>query len=140
MASLAFSAPERRFFRHLSGSRLIIVASAAGFVLFLLWATFTKVDEVTHGQGRVIPSSKVLIDQKSGNNLLYLLASLLLALLVVQANALSKGGQYPQALRAINTALAICGAKCVGLTNPMLCTPRSINAPSSVSCFFSAYL
>jgi membrane fusion protein, adhesin transport system len=63
MASLAFSAPERRLLRNLSGSRLIIVASAAGFVLFLLWATFTKVDEVTHGQGRVIPSSKVQLIQ-----------------------------------------------------------------------------
>jgi len=63
MASLAFSAPERRFFRNLSGSRLIIVASTAGFILFLLWATFTKVDEVTHGQGRVIPSSKVQLIQ-----------------------------------------------------------------------------
>jgi adhesin transport system membrane fusion protein len=63
MASLAFSAPERRFFRNLSGSRLIIVASTAGFLLFLLWATFTKVDEVTHGQGRVIPSSKVQLIQ-----------------------------------------------------------------------------
>ena len=63
MASLAFSAPERRLFRNLSGSRLIIVASTAGFLLFLLWATFTKVDEVTHGQGRVIPSSKVQLIQ-----------------------------------------------------------------------------
>jgi adhesin transport system membrane fusion protein len=63
MASLAFSAPERRFFRNLTGSRLIIVASTAGFMLFLLWATFTKVDEVTHGQGRVIPSSKVQLIQ-----------------------------------------------------------------------------
>lgn len=63
MASLAFSTPERRFFRNLSGSRLIIVASTFGFVLFLLWATFTKVDEVTHGQGRVIPSSKVQLIQ-----------------------------------------------------------------------------
>lgn len=63
MATLAFVAPQRRPWQGLSGSRLIIVASAVGFVLFLLWAAFTKVDEVTNGQGRVIPSSKVQLIQ-----------------------------------------------------------------------------
>jgi adhesin transport system membrane fusion protein len=51
--------------RALRGARLIIAASLAGFVVFLLWATFARVDEVTRGQGRVIPSSKVQVVQSA---------------------------------------------------------------------------
>ena len=47
----------------LTGSRLIIVATAVGFALFLIWAMLAQVDEVTSGQGRVIPSSKVQLIQ-----------------------------------------------------------------------------
>lgn len=54
--------PTRRR-RPLTGSRLIIVATAAGFALFLLWASLAQVDEVTSGQGKVIPSSKVQLIQ-----------------------------------------------------------------------------
>jgi len=43
----------------MTGARLIIVASAVGFALFLLWASLAQVDEVTKGQGKVIPSSKI---------------------------------------------------------------------------------
>ena len=43
----------------LTGARLIIVVSAIGFALFLLWASLAQVDEVTTGQGKVIPSSKI---------------------------------------------------------------------------------
>ena len=49
----------------LTGARLIIVASAVGFALFLLWAMLAKVDEVTAGQGKVIPSSKVQLIQSA---------------------------------------------------------------------------
>lgn len=49
----------------LTGSRLIIVASAVGFALFLLWASLAQVDEVTKGQGRVIPSSKIQVIQSA---------------------------------------------------------------------------
>jgi adhesin transport system membrane fusion protein len=38
---------------------MIIVASAVGFALFLIWASIAQVDEVTRGQGKVIPSSKL---------------------------------------------------------------------------------
>jgi adhesin transport system membrane fusion protein len=38
---------------------MIIVASAAAFALFLLWASLAQLDEVTRGQGKVIPSSKL---------------------------------------------------------------------------------
>jgi len=54
--------PTRSKARHrqpLTGARLIIVVSAVGFALFLLWASLAQVDEVTKGQGRVIPSSKI---------------------------------------------------------------------------------
>src|SRR5688500_10053363 len=58
MASLPFLGPIKRPRQPLTGSRLIIVASAIGFALFLLWAMLAQVDEVTSGQGKVIPSSK----------------------------------------------------------------------------------
>jgi adhesin transport system membrane fusion protein len=45
----------------LRGSRLIIAVTSAGFALFLLWAAFAPVDEVTRGEGRVIPSSKLQV-------------------------------------------------------------------------------
>ena len=38
---------------------------AVGFVLFIVWASFAKVEEVTRGQGQVIPSSKAQIIQAS---------------------------------------------------------------------------
>lgn len=54
-----------RFWQRLRGSEQIMVAAATGFVLFLLWASIARVDEVTRGQGRVIPSSKVQIIQSA---------------------------------------------------------------------------
>ena len=71
MASLPFlpstadSAPRRRRRAPLTGSRRIIVVVTAGFALFLLWAMLTKVDEVTAGAGKVIPSSKIQLIQAS---------------------------------------------------------------------------
>ncbi len=53
----------RRRSQPLTGPRLIIVAVAAGFAVFILWAMFAQVDEVTAGQGKVIPSSKVQLIQ-----------------------------------------------------------------------------
>jgi len=44
---------------------LIIVSVAVGFGLFLLWAALAQVDEVTRGQGKVIPTSKVQVIQAS---------------------------------------------------------------------------
>jgi len=49
----------------MTGTQMIIVASAAAFFLFLLWASIAQVDEVTRGQGKVIPSSKVQVIQSS---------------------------------------------------------------------------
>ncbi|SNT12506.1 HlyD family type I secretion periplasmic adaptor subunit [Sphingopyxis indica] len=54
-----------KYWLRLRGAEQIIVAAAAGFVLFLLWASIARVDEVTRGQGRVIPSSKVQIIQSA---------------------------------------------------------------------------
>jgi adhesin transport system membrane fusion protein len=51
--------------RNMQGSRLIIWISAGGFLLFLIWASLAQVDEVTRGQGQVIPSSKVQVIQSS---------------------------------------------------------------------------
>ena len=61
MATLPFVGPAIRHRQPLTGSRLIIVASAFAFLLFLAWASVAHIDEVTQGQGRVIPSSKLQI-------------------------------------------------------------------------------
>jgi adhesin transport system membrane fusion protein len=63
MATLPFLGPLKRPRQPLTGSRLIIVAAAIGFALFLIWATLAQVDEVTRGQGKVIPSSKAQLIQ-----------------------------------------------------------------------------
>ena len=65
MATLPFfgSAPKHR--QPLTGSRRIIVSVAIGFAVFLIWAMLAQVDEVTAGQGKVIPSSKVQVIQAS---------------------------------------------------------------------------
>lgn len=65
MASLPFLGSIKRPRQPLTGSRLIIVASAIGFALFLLWAMLAQVDEVTSGQGKVIPSSKAQLIQSA---------------------------------------------------------------------------
>jgi len=65
MASLPFFGTASRSRRPLAGARFIIVATAVGFLIFLLWASIAHVDEVTRGQGRVIPTSKVQIIQAS---------------------------------------------------------------------------
>jgi adhesin transport system membrane fusion protein len=49
----------------LTGARLIIVSVAVGFAIFLIWAMLAQVDEVTAGQGKVIPSSKVQLIQSA---------------------------------------------------------------------------
>lgn len=61
MATLPFVGPAIRHRQPLTGSRLIIVASAAAFAIFLLWASLAHVDEVTRGEGKVIPSSKLQV-------------------------------------------------------------------------------
>ena len=66
MATLPYQAPASKRRREpLTGARLIIVAVAGFFALFLLWASLAQVDEVTKGQGKVIPSSKIQIIQSS---------------------------------------------------------------------------
>ena len=63
MASIPFLPTIPRHRQPLTGSRRIIVVSAIGFLVFLIWAMLAKVDEVTAGQGKVIPSSKVQLIQ-----------------------------------------------------------------------------
>jgi len=66
MATLPFQGPAiRRRREPLTGARLIIVSVSVGFALFLLWAMLAQVDEVTKGQGKVIPSSKIQVIQSS---------------------------------------------------------------------------
>jgi membrane fusion protein, adhesin transport system len=63
MASIPFlpSLPRKR--EPLTGSRQVIAVAAIGFLVFLIWAMLAKVDEVTAGTGKVIPSSKVQLIQ-----------------------------------------------------------------------------
>lgn len=51
--------------RPYAGTRRVILTAAVGLFVFTSWASFAKVDEVTRGQGRVIPSSKAQIVQSS---------------------------------------------------------------------------
>jgi adhesin transport system membrane fusion protein len=44
-------------------NRKLIAISAAGVLLLILWAAVARVDEVTRGMGKVIPSSKVQLVQ-----------------------------------------------------------------------------
>lgn len=53
----------RLWFARLNPSERIIFFSAVGLSLFILWASLAQVDEITRGQGRVIPSSKVQLVQ-----------------------------------------------------------------------------
>ena len=59
MATLPFIGPAIKHRQPLTGSRMIIVAVAIGFALFVIWASLAQVDEVTRGEGKVIPSSKL---------------------------------------------------------------------------------
>lgn len=61
MASLPFIGPAIKHRKPLTGARMIIVASAVAFGFFLIWASLAQVDEVTRGQGKVIPSSKLQV-------------------------------------------------------------------------------
>jgi adhesin transport system membrane fusion protein len=63
MASIPFLPAIPRHRLPLTGSQRIIVYTAVGFFVFLIWAMLAKVDEVTAGQGKVIPSSKVQLIQ-----------------------------------------------------------------------------
>ncbi|HYQ71109.1 MAG TPA: HlyD family type I secretion periplasmic adaptor subunit [Gammaproteobacteria bacterium] len=44
-------------------SHLILIFTAVFIVVALVWAAFAKLDEVTHGEGKIIPSTKVQIVQ-----------------------------------------------------------------------------
>ena len=52
MASIPFLPPFPKRREPLTGSQRIIVISAIGFLIFLVWAMLAKVDEVTAGQGK----------------------------------------------------------------------------------------
>lgn len=45
------------------GGRLILYASILLFVIFLIWAGFSEVEETTRGEGKVIPSGHVQVVQ-----------------------------------------------------------------------------
>lgn len=47
------------------GNKQVILYSGGGVLAFLMWASLAPVDEVTHGQGRVIPSSKAQVIQSA---------------------------------------------------------------------------
>jgi len=61
MATLPFVGPAIKHRKPMTGARMIIVASAVAFLLFLIWASLAQVDEVTRGQGKVIPSTKLQV-------------------------------------------------------------------------------
>lgn len=44
-------------------SHLLLVSIAAFFVFFILWANFATLDEITRGEGKIIPSSQIQVIQ-----------------------------------------------------------------------------
>lgn len=52
---------DREDFVAAKSANVMLWIIAAFFVVFLLWATFTKVERTVHGSGRVVPSSKMQI-------------------------------------------------------------------------------
>ena len=65
MASIPFISTLSKGREPLAGPKRIIVLCAVGFLVFMLWASLAQVDEVTKGQGRVIPSSKIQLIQSA---------------------------------------------------------------------------
>ena len=63
MASIPFLPAIPKHRQPLTGSQRVIVYTSVGFLIFVIWAMLAKVDEVTAGQGKVIPSSKVQLIQ-----------------------------------------------------------------------------
>ena len=59
MATIPFTGPATKHREPMTGAKLIIVASSIAFLVFLLWPSLAQVDEVTKGQGKVIPSTKL---------------------------------------------------------------------------------
>ena len=59
VASDLESLPER--FKAASAAHLILWAIAAFMIVFIAWAAFARLDEVSRGQGRVIPSRQLQI-------------------------------------------------------------------------------
>lgn len=51
--------------RSLDGAQTVILACMAAVTIFVLWASLAMVDEVTRGQGRVMPSSKMQMVQSA---------------------------------------------------------------------------
>ncbi|KIE16863.1 hypothetical protein DS62_08385, partial [Smithella sp. SC_K08D17] len=45
------------------GGRLIIWATLILLVIFLIWASFSELEEVTRGEGKVVPSSHIQVIQ-----------------------------------------------------------------------------
>jgi len=53
----------KRRWERLDTSRRLIVVAAVGLAVLLVWGSFAPLDEITHGQGKVIPNSKVQVVQ-----------------------------------------------------------------------------
>ncbi len=49
----------------LDASRRLILVAIAGLLMFVVWAAFAQVDQITRGTGKVIPSSKAQLVQPS---------------------------------------------------------------------------
>jgi len=66
------------------GARLLIRTAALAVLVLLLWAAFAKIDEVTKGDGRVIPSSELQVIQSLDGGMVK-------SILVQEGQAVKKG-------------------------------------------------
>ena len=66
------------------GARLLIRTAALAVFVLILWAAFAKIDEVTKGDGRVIPSSELQVIQSLDGGMVK-------SILVHEGQAVKKG-------------------------------------------------
>ncbi|MBM5572236.1 MULTISPECIES: HlyD family type I secretion periplasmic adaptor subunit [Deefgea] len=66
------------------GARLLIRTAALAVLVLILWAAFAKIDEVTKGDGRVIPSSELQVIQSLDGGMVK-------SILVQEGQAVKKG-------------------------------------------------
>lgn len=120
---------------------ILLVSIAAFFVFFIIWANFATLDEVTRGQGRIIPSSEIqklqsleggIVDEflvKEGEEVKA--GQLLMRLRDVQAS--SDLGSNQKRVLGLQAKIARLQAESEGKTTPEFSEAVMKGVPESVS-------
>ncbi len=109
----------------LTGARLIIVSVTVGSAIFLLWAMLAQVDEVTAGQGKVIPSSKVQLIQSTQ-------AATSSAELMVRLRSAGEKGQLLARLDSPESRSIVAGTEALRWPVRRACSPEGTGSALSL--------